>query len=295
MQGQANITPSFAADAASLFFSSSSAQPSGSQAKKSGFARYTTPSYVPVEQNGDAEAIAAQLLKDSELRDKIKRMEFQLQEQQMTIAQLKAESVRAAEAKRKDEEEAAIKQALDAQVASAALEAVIMSRQSEVEIELQDVAQEIYLTTRSVEVHEQLLEKASDDDRKYYMQLLSQKRAQLTALRRKDAMLNQKQNIILLAAGADDEELYSENGYALEDDGVGEEVQSPSLLHSIPEGFPALPPFGENYLGIAYQPCICMRSVERDSPQVERSCLCSRRQLCRKLTLVVRTALLPTG
>jgi hypothetical protein len=249
MEGRASVTSSFAADAASLFFSSSPVQ-TGTQAKKSGFARYTTPSYVPVEQNGDAEAIAAQLLKDSELRDKIKRLEFQLQEQQMTIAQLKAESVRAAEVRRTEEEEAAIKRALDAQVASAALEAVIFSKQTEVEIALQDVAQEIHLTARSVEVHEQLLEKAPDDDRKYYMQLLSQKRAQLTALRRKDAMLNQKQNLILLAAGADDEELHSENDYALED-----EEQSPSLpLHSIPERSPSPPPFGENYLGITSPP-----------------------------------------
>jgi len=212
MQSSANATQSFATDAASLFFSNSAAvQPSQTSPKKSGFARYVTPNYVPVEQNVDVEAVAAQLLKDSEMRDKIKRLEFELQEQRRTISQLKAESVRFAEVRRTEEEEANIKRALDAQIAADALGVVIQSKKSEVEIALQDVAQEIELTMRSIDCHEQMLEKAAAEDRTYFLQMLSQKRAQLTSLRRKDAMLNQKHNLILLAVGAADNEFDSED------------------------------------------------------------------------------------
>jgi hypothetical protein len=167
MQGQAHAPQSFAGDAASLFFSSSANHSSPVQPKKSGFARYVTPSYVPVEQNGDAEVIAAQLLKDSELRAKIKRLEFELQEQQRTIAQLKAQSLRDVEVRRTEQEEANIRKALEADIASSALETVILSKRSEVEVALQSVAQEINMTLRSIEVHEQMLEKVSPEDRKY--------------------------------------------------------------------------------------------------------------------------------
>lgn len=211
MQSTANATQSFATDAASLFFSSSTVNSGQTPPKKSSFARYVTPNYVPVEQNVDAEAVAAQLLKDSELRDKMKRLEFELQEQRMTILQLRAESIRAAEVRRTEEEEATIKRALDAQIAADALSVVIQSKKSEVEIALQDVAQDIELTMRSIDCHEQMLQKAAEEDRTYLLQMLSQKRAQLTSLRRKDAMLNQKHNLILMATGVVDDEFDSED------------------------------------------------------------------------------------
>ncbi len=207
MQGQATAARTFAGDAASLFFSSPTAQASPTQQRKSGFARYVTPSYVPVEQSGDAEVIAAQLLRDSEMRQKIARLEFELQERERTIAQLKAESARSVDVQKRDEEEANIKRALDARIAASALQAVILSKRSEVEAALESVAQEVNMTLRSIEVHEQMLEKlpAPHEDRTYFLQLLSQKRAQLTSLRRKDAMLNKRHNLMLLATGAEEE------------------------------------------------------------------------------------------
>jgi myosin heavy subunit len=248
MQGQASSTRSFAGDAASLFFSGSTGPANPPQIKKSGFARYVTPNYVPVEQNGDAEAIALQLLKDSELRDKIKRLEFRIQEQERTIAQLKTESVRVAEVKKTEEEEAKIKMALDAEVAASALGAVIQSKQSDVEIALQDVAQEINMTIRSIEVHEQMLEKASSEDRPYYQQTLSQKRAQLTSLRRKDAMLNQKHTLMLLASGVADDQFDAEDEIMSESSSdeqqAGAAVQG-QWLHTISEGSPRAERVGE--------------------------------------------------
>jgi myosin heavy subunit len=263
MQGQMSSTRTFAGDAASLFFSGAAGQTSPPQPRKSGFARYLTPNYVPAEQNGDAEVIAAQLLKDSELRDKIKRLEFQVEEQQRTITQLKAESVRVAELKKTEEEEAQIKMALDAEVAVSALGAVIQSKRSEVETALHDVAQEIEMTVRSIEVHEQMLEKAPSEDRTYYQQTLSQKRAQLTALRRKDAMLNQKHSLMLLATGAAGEDFDSDNDSVAASSHVRDEdpnstaaVQS-HWLQSISEGSPRAERVGEGLEGTTCRCAAC--------------------------------------
>jgi hypothetical protein len=229
MQGQTTAARTFAGEAASLFFSSPAAQASPTQQRKSGFARYVTPSYVPVEQSGDAEAIAAQLLRDSEMRQKITRLEFELHEHQRTIAQLKAESLRSVDVKRRDEEEANIKRALDAHIATSALQAVILSKRSEAEAALESLAQEVNMTLRSIEVHEQMLEKlpVPHEDRTYLLQLLSQKRAQLTSLRRKDAMLNKRHNLMLLATGAADEELYSDDDDSSYRSSVSEHSRTP--------------------------------------------------------------------
>ena len=264
MQGQVSPTRTFAGDAASLFFSSTASHANPNlQPRKSGFARYLTPNYVPVEQNGDAEVIAAQLLKDSELRDKIKRLEFQVEEQQRTIALLKAESARAAETKKTEDEEAKIKMALDAEVAASALGTVIQSKQSEVETALQDVAQEIEMTIRSIEVHEQMLEKASREDRSYYQQTLSQKSAQLTALRRKDAMLNQKHSLMLLAAGEDfdpEDDLLSASSHMRNDDPNAVAGMQSHWLQSISEGSPRAERVGQWLEGTSprkHAPALC--------------------------------------